>query len=59
MYPPNYSFEHLSALQKRHGSILFANSDWAMGWRGYIDGAIERGGLAAKEVSEEVFSSKI
>ncbi|KAB8265990.1 hypothetical protein BDV32DRAFT_143728 [Aspergillus pseudonomiae] len=54
MFQPNFSFQHLKALQQRAGNILFANSDWALGWRGFIDGAIERGGRAAKDVSSEL-----
>ncbi|KAL5341774.1 hypothetical protein BJX70DRAFT_386512 [Aspergillus crustosus] len=54
MFPPGFSFEYLEALQQRAGNILFASSDWALGWRGYIDSAIERGTLAAKDVSSEL-----
>ncbi|KAL4879481.1 hypothetical protein BJY04DRAFT_229033 [Aspergillus karnatakaensis] len=54
MFPPDFSFKHLEALQQRAGNVLFASSDWASGWRGYIDGAIERGGLAARDVVSEL-----
>lgn len=41
---------NLKALQEPHGSIFMASSDWANGWRGFIDGAIEQGTRAAAKV---------
>ncbi|EKJ72497.1 hypothetical protein FPSE_07378 [Fusarium pseudograminearum CS3096] len=38
---------YLPELQKPHGRILFASADWANGWRGFIDGALESGKRAA------------
>ncbi len=29
---------------------IFASADWADGWRGFVDGAIERGQQAARNV---------
>lgn len=29
------------------GNLFFASSDWALGWRSFIDGAIEEGTRAA------------
>ncbi|KAG9251651.1 uncharacterized protein F5Z01DRAFT_275474 [Emericellopsis atlantica] len=58
MYPPDFSFKYLATLQERAGNVLFANSDWASGWRGYIDGAIERGTLAARDVATELRTSR-
>ncbi|KAL4868320.1 hypothetical protein BDV12DRAFT_186001 [Aspergillus spectabilis] len=49
IFPPNFSFEHLEALQERARNILFVGSDRALGWRRYIDSAIERGGLADQD----------
>lgn len=46
------------ALRARHGSIIFANSDWAIGWRSFIDGAIEEGARAAVEVERELRKEK-
>jgi monoamine oxidase len=34
--------------------VVFANSDWALGWRSFIDGAIEEGTRAALEVRKEI-----
>lgn len=42
------------ALRTRQGCIVFANSDWAVGWRSFIDGAIEEGARAAFEVVNEL-----
>jgi hypothetical protein len=36
-----------------HVHVVFANSDWAVGWRGFIDGAIEEGTRAAMTVKED------
>ncbi|OJJ98609.1 hypothetical protein ASPACDRAFT_1870878 [Aspergillus aculeatus ATCC 16872] len=46
---PNSASAHLQELQKPHGRILFASADWADGWRGFIDGAIERGQVAVRD----------
>lgn len=54
MFPPDYSFKHLDALRERSGNVLFASGDWALGWRGFIDGAIEEGTRAAKTVADEL-----
>jgi monoamine oxidase len=46
----------LGVLRQGHGKLLFASADWAVGWRGFIDGAIEEGTRAAKAVREELLS---
>ncbi|GKT95737.1 lysyl oxidase-like protein 2/3/4 [Colletotrichum tofieldiae] len=51
-YPTGFESKYYSELQKRHGNIFMASSDWAEGWRGYIDGAIEQGMLAAQGVGD-------
>ncbi|GKU07440.1 lysyl oxidase 2 3 4 [Fusarium langsethiae] len=43
--------KYLLELQKPHGKVVFANSDWANGWRGFIDGAIESGKKAARDAT--------
>ncbi|MEN8181833.1 MAG: FAD-dependent oxidoreductase [Myxococcota bacterium] len=40
----------LAALRESHGRVHFAGSDLALGWRGFIDGAIESGNRVAQEV---------
>ncbi|PYI16089.1 amine oxidase [Aspergillus violaceofuscus CBS 115571] len=54
--PPKLLSQGLDELRSRHGNVLFANSDWAVGWRSFIDGAIEEGTRAAKTVAEELRS---
>lgn len=54
-YPaPGLVTERLDDLRRRQGNILFANSDWAVGWRSFIDGAIEEGARAAKGVLDDL-----
>jgi monoamine oxidase len=47
--PGQYS-RHLAALQQPAGRVIFASADWANGWRGSIDGAIEQGLSSARRV---------
>jgi lysyl oxidase-like protein 2/3/4 len=42
----------LKELQKTDGRVIFASADWADGWRGFVDGAIEQGSVAAMEVRD-------
>jgi monoamine oxidase len=46
--------KYIDALRERQGNILFASADWALGWRGFIDGAIDDGARAAMEVKSEL-----
>lgn len=51
--------QYLEALRKRHGAVLFANSDWASGgWRSFIDGAIQSGAEAAVTIRDELFGQR-
>lgn len=52
MFPKGFATEHLNALQERHGNVWFASADWADGWRGFIDGAIEQGTRVAQGVAD-------
>ncbi|KAJ5811783.1 hypothetical protein N7474_008084 [Penicillium riverlandense] len=47
---PNSASRYLQELQKPHGRVIFASADWADGWRGFVDGAIERGQQAGQDV---------
>jgi monoamine oxidase len=38
--------------------VFFANSDWAVGWRSFIDGAIEEGSRAALAVQRDLREAK-
>jgi monoamine oxidase len=42
----------LGVLQAPHGRVVFAGSDIANGWNGFMDGAIESGLRAARSVGE-------
>ncbi|KAM5359507.1 uncharacterized protein FOBCDRAFT_277596 [Fusarium oxysporum Fo47] len=57
MYRPDFAFRYQEALRKRAGNVLFASADWALGWRGFIDGAIEEGTRVAFEVKGEMAPS--
>jgi monoamine oxidase len=52
--PPQLLSTSLDAMRARHGNVVFASSDWAVGWRSFIDGAIEEGTRAAMTVKEEL-----
>lgn len=49
---PQAMSKYLAELQLPHGRVIFASADWADGWRGFIDGAIERGYRAVREALE-------
>ncbi len=42
--------KYLAALREPHGRVHFAGSDFALGWRGFIDGAIESGSRVAHQI---------
>jgi monoamine oxidase len=52
--PPGLLSNHIDDMRARHGNIIFVSSDWALGWRSFIDGAIEEGERAALEVRREL-----
>lgn len=47
---PSSASRYLAELQRPHGRIVFASADWANGWRGFVDGAIEQGQGAVRDV---------
>ena len=51
-YRPQFATKYLSALQENHGRVYFASADWADGWRGFIDGAIEQGARVAQKIGD-------
>ncbi|OAA41821.1 Amine oxidase [Metarhizium rileyi] len=51
---PGLLANHLKDMRARHGNIFFSSSDWALGWRSFIDGAIEEGGRAAAAVRADL-----
>lgn len=52
MHYTGYLSRHLAELQRPEGRIRLAGSDIADGWGGFIDGAIESGISAAREVDQ-------
>jgi pseudooxynicotine oxidase len=48
-YHPMQLTNSFEALRAPHQCLFFASADWANGWRGFIDGAIESGLTAARE----------
>jgi len=50
MHRPGFLTESLPAFQRTDGRLLFAGSDYASGWGGFIDGAIESGLEAARSI---------
>ncbi|KAH0044741.1 monoamine oxidase N, partial [Aureobasidium melanogenum] len=56
--PPGLVTEHLEDLRAPQGNMYFANSDWAVGWRSFIDGAIEEGTRAALAVKRDLDRSR-
>jgi len=51
---PGFITKSLQDLRSRQGNVFFANSDWAVGWRSFIDGAIEEGSRAALAVQQDI-----
>jgi monoamine oxidase len=49
-FSPGQTTRALTALQTPAPPLFFANTDWACGWRGFIDGAIEDGIRGARDV---------
>jgi monoamine oxidase len=50
MHRTGFLTESLASFQQPHGRLLFAGSDYANGWGGFIDGAIESGLEAARSI---------
>ncbi|KAM3446178.1 hypothetical protein MY3296_009920 [Beauveria thailandica] len=51
---PGVLASHFDELRARQGNIFFASSNWASGWRSFIDGAIEEGTRAAASVRADL-----
>jgi monoamine oxidase len=49
-FSPGQTTRALAALQAPAPPLFFASTDWARGWRGFIDGAIEDGLRGARDV---------
>lgn len=55
---PGSAGRYLKELQQPHRLVTFASSDWADGWRGFIDGAIEQGIRAGHEIRKTLLSEQ-
>ncbi|CRK06028.1 hypothetical protein BN1723_001664 [Verticillium longisporum] len=55
---PGLLSTHLGDMRARQGNIFFASSDWALGWRSFIDGAIEEGTRAGLAVRNDLAQSR-
>lgn len=51
MFSPGFATKYLKALQESQGNCHFASGDWADGWRGFVDGAMEQGVRQAQNVA--------
>jgi hypothetical protein len=51
-YEKGFASKYLQILQEPHGRVLMASADWADGWRGFIDGAIEQGTKASRDAEK-------
>jgi monoamine oxidase len=50
VFRPGQLTRYLRELQRPEGRVFYASGDNANGWRGFIDGAIESGLRAGREV---------
>lgn len=57
MHRPGYLSGALPEFVRPHGSVIFAGSDYAEGWGGFIDGAIQSG-MQAANTAERVTTSE-
>lgn len=51
---PGDTSTYAKALQQGHGRVVMASADWAHGFSGFVDGAIEQGARAAGRVKMEL-----
>ena len=51
---PGQITKNLAVLQEPHGRVIMANADWANGWRGFIDGAIEQRSKASATLAAAI-----
>ncbi|AUI50419.1 flavin monoamine oxidase family protein [Arthrobacter crystallopoietes] len=58
MHYTGYLSESLEEMQRPEGNVFLAGSDYANGWGGFIDGAIESGLTTARSVAAKVEQNK-
>jgi monoamine oxidase len=59
VFRPGQLVDALEVLQAPHGRVVFAGSDIANGWNGFMDGAIESGLNGARSVSQRSSNSQV
>ena len=59
MHRTRFLTESLHTFQQPHGRLLFAGADYANGWGGFIDGAIESGMEAARTIATGTTGSQL
>jgi monoamine oxidase len=59
VYRPGQLTGSLAALHAPHGRVVFAGSDLADGWNGFMDGAIESGLRAARSVARLIETARM
>lgn len=57
-FSPGQTSRVLNELQTPAPPLFFANTDWASGWRGFIDGAIEEGIRSARDLLSYLRASR-
>ncbi len=57
VHRPGWVSEHAAAFDAPVGNLFFAGSDFANGWIGHIDGAIETGMRAARQVEQYLYDT--
>lgn len=57
VHQPGWMSEHITAFDDPIGNLAFAGSDIAQGWIGHIDGAIETGLRAARQVEQYLYGA--
>lgn len=54
MYPPGMLTNAFKDMNTPEGPVHFAGADFAYGWRGFIDGAIESGARSAQIITDKL-----
>ena len=58
-FSPGQIMRNTPGFLEPHGSVLFAGSDVAHGWAGWIDGAIESGARAAEQLDRQLNAATV
>jgi monoamine oxidase len=58
IHRPGWYAEHHAEMQRPEGALIFAGSDFADGWAGFMDGAIESGLRAGRYAASTLATSR-